>query len=372
MDFIEALPKVHGKSVILTVVDRFSKAAHFIPLGHPYTSTSVAHAFFAEIVRLHGIPASIVSDRDSVFTCAFWQELFALAGVKLKMSSAFHPQSDGQSEATNKIIAMYLRCLTGDRPRQWLEWLPWAEFCYNSSYQQAIKTSPFELVYGRPPPSVRSYAPGEAKLPAVEKALKDRDDFLAEVKDRLEQAQHHYKAVYDRSHRPVEFEPGQWVWLRLLHRPVASLQVKGRGKLGPKFFGPYQVLQRVGKVAYKLALPAGARIHDVFHVGLLKPFYGEQPLQPPALPPLQNGRVLCNLRRCSKAGWLGGVVRSWFAGRGCHRLSRPGWISMILFSSTLTFSSRTSCFPREGEMLCMASHLADARETGELVAKQSS
>jgi hypothetical protein len=124
MDFIEALPKVHGKSVILTMVDRFSKAAHCIPLGHPYTSTSVAHAFFAEIVRLHGIPASIVSDRDSVFTCEFWQELFALAGVKLKMSSAFHPQSDGQSEAAKKIIAMYLRCLTGDRPRHWLEWLP--------------------------------------------------------------------------------------------------------------------------------------------------------------------------------------------------------------------------------------------------------
>ena len=105
------------------------------------------------------------------------------------MTSAFHPQSDGQSEVTNKIIAMYLRCLTGDRPRQWLEWLPWAEFCYNSSYQQSIKTSPFELVvYGRPPPSIRSYVPGDARLPAVEKAMKDRDEFLSEVRDRLEQS----------------------------------------------------------------------------------------------------------------------------------------------------------------------------------------
>jgi hypothetical protein len=236
MDFVEALPKVHGKSVILTVVDRLSKAAHFIPLGHPYTATTVARVFFAKVVHLHGIPATIVSDRDPVFTSEFWRELFRLVGVKLNMS-AFHPQSDGQSEATNKIIAMYLRCLTGDRPRNWLEWLPWAEFCYNS-HQQSLKTSPFEFVYGRPPPSIRTYAPGDARLPVVDRAMRDRDEFLAEVRDRLEQAQQHYKAVYDRRHQLVMFAPGQWVWLRLLHRPVASLQVQGRGKLGPKFFDP--------------------------------------------------------------------------------------------------------------------------------------
>lgn len=180
MDFIEALPRINGKTVILTVVDRFSKAVHFIPLAHPYTTMSVACAFFAEIVRLHGIPSSIVSDRDPVFTSGFWSELFRLAGVKLQTTSTFHPQSDGQSEATNKIIAMYLRCLMGDRPRQWLEWHPWAVFCYNSSYQQSIKTAPFELVYyGRPPPSLRSYELGEVCLPAIDRALRDRDEFLA-------------------------------------------------------------------------------------------------------------------------------------------------------------------------------------------------
>jgi transposase InsO family protein len=124
MDFIKALPKAHGKSVILTVVDRFSKFAHFIPLSHPYTAASVARAFFNEIVRLHGLPESIVSDQDPVFTGHVWRDLFKLSGVTLKMSTAFHPQTDGQFEAVNKSISMYLRCITGDRPRTWLDLLP--------------------------------------------------------------------------------------------------------------------------------------------------------------------------------------------------------------------------------------------------------
>jgi hypothetical protein len=116
LDFIEALPRVNGKSVILSVVDRFSKYCHFIALGHPYTAESVAQAFFADIVRLHGVPQSVVSDRDPVFTSTFWRELMRLMGTKLHMSSAFHPQSDGQTEAANRVIIMYLRCFTGDHP----------------------------------------------------------------------------------------------------------------------------------------------------------------------------------------------------------------------------------------------------------------
>ncbi|WVZ89345.1 hypothetical protein U9M48_035766 [Paspalum notatum var. saurae] len=291
MDFIEGLPRVHGKTVILTVVDRFSKFAHFIPLSHPYTATTVAKAFFAEIVRLHGIPASIVSDRDTVFTSAFWKELLKLSGVSLNMSTAFHPQSDGQSEVTNKIIAMYLRCLTGDRPRQWLQWLPWAEFCYNSSFQASLGTSPFRVVYGRDLPTVRPFQPDSATLPAVEQQLVDRDEFLAEIRDRLEQAQQYHKAQYDRRHRDVMFSPGQWVWLRLIHRPAASLDVRGRSKLGPRFYGPFKILERIGQVAYRLELLATARIHDVFHVGLLMPYRGPEPTQQSSLPPIHHGRA---------------------------------------------------------------------------------
>ena len=124
-----------GKSVILIVVDRFRKYCHFIPLAHPYSAETVVQAFIAEIVRLHGMPQSMVSDRDPVFTSTFWKELMRLMGTKLHMTTAFHPQSDGQIEAANRVIAMYLRCFTGDRPRDWLRWLPWVEFIYNQCFQ---------------------------------------------------------------------------------------------------------------------------------------------------------------------------------------------------------------------------------------------
>ena len=185
MDFVEGFPRVGGKSVILTVVDRFSKMAHFIALSHPYSASSVARAFFDNIVRLHGFPCSIVSDRDPVFTGNIWRDLFKMAGVQLRMSTAFHPQTDGQSEAVNKAITMYLRCLTGDRPRDWLDWLPWVEFCYNTAYHTALQTTPFQVVYGRPPPDLLPYVPGEARTEAVDTMLSNRDEFLDEVRARL-------------------------------------------------------------------------------------------------------------------------------------------------------------------------------------------
>jgi hypothetical protein len=117
MDFIKELPKVSAKSTILTMVDMFSKYVQFIPLGHPYTTTTVARVFFADIVQPHGLSCSIINDHDPTFTGNFWGELFKLSGVWLHMSMTFHPQSDGQSEAMNKIIMMYLCCLTSDDPR---------------------------------------------------------------------------------------------------------------------------------------------------------------------------------------------------------------------------------------------------------------
>jgi transposase InsO family protein len=159
MDFIEALPRVRGKSVILTVVDRFSKYCHFIALAHPYTAESVAQAFFSDIVRLHGVPQSIVSDRDPIFTSTFWSELMRLTGIRQHMSSVFHPQSDGQTEDANRF--------TGDHPREWLRWLSWAKYTYNTAYQSSLRDTPFRVVYGRDPPFRRSYEAGDTRVAAV-------------------------------------------------------------------------------------------------------------------------------------------------------------------------------------------------------------
>jgi transposase InsO family protein len=351
MDFVEALPKVHGKSVVLTVVDRFSKYAHFIPLGHPYTAHSVARAFFHDIVRLHGIPESIVSDRDPVFTSAIWRELFKLAGVKLKMSTAFHPQTDGQSEAVNKTIAMYLRCATGDRPRAWLDWLPWAELCYNTSFHTALKATPFEVVYGRPPPPLLPYQPGSAVSKAVGDLLSDRDAFLAEVRERLLQAQEYAKRYYDAHHRQLEFEVGDWVWLRLLHRPAQSLLPGRRGKLDPRFAGPFQVLERVGAVAYRLRLPAGAKIHDVFHVGVLKPFRGEPPVETPLLPPLQHGRLLSSPERVLRASRRQGVWHVLVQWAGMSE-EEATWEPLPVFRAAHpTFQLEDELFVEEGRIV---------------------
>jgi hypothetical protein len=149
LDFVEALPRIHGKSVIVIVVDRFNQYCHFIQLAHLYSAESVAQAFFIDIIRLHDMPQSMVSDKDPDFTSMFWRELMRLMGTKLHMTTTFHPQSDGQSKAANRVIIMYLWCLTGDRPHQWLRWLPWAEFVFNTAYQTSLRDTPFRCLRTR-------------------------------------------------------------------------------------------------------------------------------------------------------------------------------------------------------------------------------
>jgi hypothetical protein len=151
MDFIEGLPMSGGCNVILVVVDRFTKFAHFIPLRHPFTAHQVAVVLLDTVVKLHGVPKTMSSDRDEIFISNVWQSLFTLLGSKLLHSTTYHPQTDGQTERVNQCLEMYLRCAVQQSPIQWKRWLSLAELWYNSSYHAAISCSPFMALYGYEP-----------------------------------------------------------------------------------------------------------------------------------------------------------------------------------------------------------------------------
>lgn len=151
LDFVEGLPTSGNANCILVVIDYFTKYAHFLPLHHPFTAAKVAKVFLDQVYKLHGMPSAIVSDRDRIFSSQFWRELFALADIQLRMSTSYHPQSDGQTKRLNQTMETFLRCFVHACPSKWLKWLPLAEFWYNSSHHSAIGRSPFEALYGYSP-----------------------------------------------------------------------------------------------------------------------------------------------------------------------------------------------------------------------------
>lgn len=272
MDFVEGLPKSDGYDAIMVVVDRLTKYAHFVPLRHPFNAAQVARAFWENIIRLHGVPHSIVFDRDKVFTSAMWREILAAAGTKLLYSTAYHPQTDGQTEPVNQCLEMYLRCTVHDTPKQWRRWLSTTEFWYNSSHHASLNCSPFKALYGR--------EPNLGGLPAISDALPtdaaaNELDWAAHtelLRDQLARAQARFKKQADRHRAERAFDVGDQVLLKLQPYVQSSVANRPCRKLAYKFFGPLTVAERVGTLAYRLQLPPDSRIHPVFHVSQLKPF----------------------------------------------------------------------------------------------------
>jgi transposase InsO family protein len=151
LDFIEGLPQSHGYNCILVVVDLFSKYNHFITMKHPFSALLVAKLFMVHIYQLHGLPNAIVSDRDRIFTSQLWRELFRLAGVDLRMSSAYHPQCDGRTERVNQCMETFLRCFANAAPSKWFDYLHLAKFWYNTSWHSSLQQTPFQVLYGHSP-----------------------------------------------------------------------------------------------------------------------------------------------------------------------------------------------------------------------------
>jgi hypothetical protein len=232
MDFITGLPKSEGKSVIMVIVDRLTKYAHFCALSHPFKASTVATAFMEIVQKLHGSPKIIVSDRDPIFTGHFWTELFSCLGTQLAHSSSYHPQSDGQTEIVNKCLEGYLHCFVSDKQTQWFKWLPLEEWWYNTSFHTATKMTPFMALYGYHPPSITSSLKEKSKVQAVEDHIKNQQQVLQILKDNLTMAQNRMKqqAYQHRSER--SFEVGDWVFLRLQpYKQMSLKQAKKDNKL---------------------------------------------------------------------------------------------------------------------------------------------
>lgn len=188
MDFVIGLPPTKGQAVIVVVVDRLTKYCHLGSLPANYLATLVADYFIKQVVRLHDVPKTIVSDWDKIFISKFWKELFTKSGTTLKISSAYHPETDGQTEIVNKTIEQYLRTTIQDIIKSWVELLPWTELWYNTSYHHSIGMSLFQAVYGRTPPEMIDYRVGNSNVEAVDVLLKQRDQLLRKLKINLQSA----------------------------------------------------------------------------------------------------------------------------------------------------------------------------------------
>ena len=277
MDFVLGLPRTRkGRDSVFVVVDRFSKMAHFIPCHKTDDATHIADLFFREVVRLHGVPNTIVSDRDVKFLSHFWRTLWAKLGTKLLFSTTCHPQTDGQTEVVNRTLSTMLRVVLKKNIKMWEDCLPHIEFAYNRSMHSTTKMCPFEIVYGLLPRAPIDLMP----LPTSEKLnfdAKQRAELMLKLhettKQNIERMNAKYKFAGDKGRKAINFEPGDLVWLHLRKERFPALR---KSKLMPRADGPFRVLQRINENAYKLDLPVDFRVSPIFNIADLKPYLGEE------------------------------------------------------------------------------------------------
>ena len=262
MDFICGLPcSKAGFDSILVIVDRLSKLVHLVPTTTTVTAPEVAKLFVDNVVRLHGVPSSIVSDRDKNFTSHFWQTVRELWGIEERMSTAFHPQTDGQTERVNRVLEEYLRSYVGPLHDDWDTYLSMAEFAINNAKQSSTGMSPFYMTYGCHPRMPDRLGLASRETPAAIQYVQNIERAVSQAKSALAEAQGRMKNYYNSKRRDVSYEPGELV---LLSTTNLRLKVPGSGKLLPRFVGPFPVEKLVGKAAYKLTLPPSMTVHPVF------------------------------------------------------------------------------------------------------------
>ncbi|XP_076940234.1 uncharacterized protein LOC143609341 [Bidens hawaiensis] len=271
MDFVTHLPKTsRGHNAIWVIVDRLTKSAHFIPIRNNYTTEKLAQIYIDEIVSRHGVPLSIISDRDSHFTSHFWQAVQEALGTRIDLSTAYHPQTDGQSERTIQTLEDLLRACVLDFKGNWDQHLPLIEFSYNNSYHSSIQAAPYEALYGRKCRSPLCWTEvGDTQISRSD-LIQETTDKIHQVKQKLKAARDRQKSYADVRRKPLSFEIGDKVFLKV--SPWKGVIRFGKtGKLAPRYIGPFEIVAKIGPVAYRLKLPLElSTIHDVFHVSNLK------------------------------------------------------------------------------------------------------
>ncbi|KAG7567925.1 Zinc finger CCHC-type superfamily [Arabidopsis thaliana x Arabidopsis arenosa] len=272
MDFVTGLPTgIKSKhNAVWVVVDRLTKSAHFMAISETDGAEVIAAKYIDEIVRLHGVPVSIVSDRDTRFTSHFWKAFQKALGTRVNLSTAYHPQTDGQSERTIQTLEDMLRACVLDWGGNWEKYLRLVEFAYNNSYQASIGMSPYEALYGRACRTPLCWTPVGERMLFGPKIVDETNEKMKFLKIKLKEAQNRQKSYADKRRKELEFQVGDLVYLK-------AVTYKGKGrfttrkKLSPRYVGPYKVIERVGAVAYKLQLPPKLdAFHKVFHVSQLR------------------------------------------------------------------------------------------------------
>ncbi|TQD86597.1 hypothetical protein C1H46_027863 [Malus baccata] len=276
MDFVYKLPRTeNGFDGVWVVVDRLTKSAHFIPVREKSSLNKLAQLFISKVVKYHGVPVNIISDRDPRFTSKFWTAFQEALGTRLLYSTAYHPQTDGQSERTIQTLEDMLRSSVMQFGDSWHDRLDLMEFAYNNSFHSSIGMPPFEALYGKACRTPLCWSEVGERILEGPEIVDETTQNIQVIKSNLKAAQDRQKSLADRHTTERMYNTGNYVFLKL--SPWKGVVRFGKkGKLSPRYIGPYEITERIGEVAYRLELPPElSKVHNVFHVSMLRRYVSD-------------------------------------------------------------------------------------------------